>query len=112
MTLIVVLSISRILSTPRISATPALGTPIDSKIIIDSVEKTKRLLVVDGDWSSCGLSSEIISIVAENVSPDKLLNNPSRITFPDAPAPTSKILESEFYINESQIIEKVLSLVK
>ena len=86
--------------------------PIDSKIIIDSVEKTKRLLVVDGDWSSCGLSSEIISIVAESINPKKLLNCPARITFPDAPAPTSKVLESEFYISKSQIIDKVLSLVK
>ena len=76
------------------------------------MKKTKRLLVVDGDWSSCGLASEIISIIAENISPSKLLNNPSRITFPDAPAPTSKVLESEFYINESQIIEKVQSLIK
>ena len=77
-----------------------------------SLEKTKRLLVVDGDWSSCGLSSEIISIIAESINPKKLLNCPARITFPDAPAPTSKVLESEFYISKSQIIDKVLSLVK
>ena len=42
------------------------------------------------------VSSEIISIIAETISPSKLLNNPSRITFPDAPAPTSKVLESDF----------------
>ena len=86
--------------------------PIYSKDILDSVSKTRRLLVIDGDWSSCGLSSEIISIVAENVNPNTMLSKPARITFPDAPAPTSKVLEEEFYITKTQIVKKVISIVK
>src|SRR5688572_13044137 len=39
--------------------------PLDPTSIRRSVEKTSRLLVVDGDWRSCGLAGEIIAIAAE-----------------------------------------------
>ena len=29
--------------------------------------KTGRILVIDGGWSACGLSSEIIASVVENI---------------------------------------------
>ncbi len=83
--------------------------PIDYEIIINSVSKTGNLLVVDGDWSSCGIAGEIIASVLEKVEPNKLHKSPKRITLPDCPAPTSKVLEDIYYINKKDIVSKVLN---
>ncbi|MBT4959292.1 MAG: alpha-ketoacid dehydrogenase subunit beta [Flavobacteriaceae bacterium] len=82
-----------------------LLNPIDYSVIITSVKKTKRLMVVDGDWSSCGLASEIITSVMENIPPNELISSPRRLTLANAPAPTSKILEDEYYITSKKIID-------
>jgi pyruvate dehydrogenase E1 component beta subunit len=85
--------------------------PLESSVILDSVSRTGRLLVVDGDWSSCGLSSEIIARVAEAVPASQLIARPIRITLPDSPAPTSRALEEIYYPTVDLIVEKALALV-
>ena len=52
--------------------------PIDTKTLLKSIRKTKRLLVVDHAESTCGISSEIISLAVENYG-SELLSNPKRI---------------------------------
>lgn len=84
-----------------------LLNPIDYSLIINSVKKTKRLVVVDGDWSSCGLASEIITSVVESVNPQDLISKPKRVTLVDAPAPTSKYLEKDYYISTENIIDAI-----
>ena len=84
-----------------------LLNPIDYSSIINSVKKTKRLVVVDGDWSSCGLASEIITSVVESVNPQDLISKPKRVTLVDAPAPTSKYLENDYYISTENIIDAI-----
>ena len=84
-----------------------LLNPINYSTIINSVKKTKRLVVVDGDWSSCGLASEIITSVVETVNLQDLISNPKRVTLVDAPAPTSKYLENDYYISTENIIDAI-----
>ncbi len=84
-----------------------LLNPIDYSIILDSVKKTKRLLVVDGDWSSCGMAAEIICSVTESIHPKEFKSMPARVTLANAPAPTSKELEEIYYISEQDIIEAI-----
>ena len=81
--------------------------PLDLDLVINSVNKTKSLLVIDGGWSSCGLSAEIIANVVENIDVTVLRHPPSRITLPFAPAPTSCFLEKEYYPNLKDIIDRV-----
>lgn len=71
--------------------------PLDYSKITQSVQKTGRLLVVDGSWKTCGLGGEIIAGVCESVDPSALKTKPQRITLPEAPAPTSKALEDIYY---------------
>ncbi|MBX9697567.1 MAG: alpha-ketoacid dehydrogenase subunit beta [Alphaproteobacteria bacterium] len=71
--------------------------PLQYDAVVESVKKTGRLVVVDGSWRTCGLAGEIIACVAESVSPAVFKAAPLRITLPDAPAPTSKVLEQEYY---------------
>jgi pyruvate/2-oxoglutarate/acetoin dehydrogenase E1 component len=85
--------------------------PLNVDEIVKSVEKTGKLLVVDGDWASCGMAAEIITRVVEKMDLSKLKLSPKRITLPDAPAPTSKILEEYYYIKEFDIQTNIQKLV-
>lgn len=85
--------------------------PLDRSVMIDSVCKTGRLLAVDGDWATCGLASEIIASVAEGLPTGAFKEPPRRLTLPDAPAPTSKPLESAYYFQASAVTQAALSIL-
>lgn len=72
--------------------------------IVESVEKTGRLLVVDGGWRTCGIAGEVIASVSERLPPGSLASPPTRITLPDAPAPTSRELERLYYPSVSDVV--------
>jgi pyruvate dehydrogenase E1 component beta subunit len=83
--------------------------PFDSSLIIKSVKKTKKLLVIDGGWKNSGFSSEIITSVMENIDPSILEKSPKRITLPDAPAPSSSELEKIYYPTVDKIYKEIRS---
>jgi pyruvate dehydrogenase E1 component beta subunit len=87
-----------------------LLNPLRVNEIVASVEKTGKLLVVDGDWATCGMASEIIARIVEKMDLTKLKASPIRITLPDAPAPTSKVLEDAYYITENEIYDNIIKL--
>ncbi len=78
--------------------------PIDTSIIINSVKKTNRLMVVDGGWKACGLGSNIISSVFEEIDPTTIVSKPINISLKPAPAPCTKVLEEGYYTNKDDII--------
>jgi acetoin:2,6-dichlorophenolindophenol oxidoreductase subunit beta len=82
--------------------------PIDYSPIVDSVKKTGSFCVVDGGWQNCGLAGEIIAGVIERINLADLKTMPTRITLPDAPAPTSRVLEEIYYIKPEQIVQRVI----
>lgn len=77
--------------------------PLDHSVAAASVKNTGRLLAVDGSWATCGLAGEIIAGVAEALPPSAFRARPRRITLPDAPAPTSKVLEKIYYPTAQQV---------
>ena len=85
--------------------------PLDATEIIKSVRKTGRLIAVDGGWANCGLAGEVIARVMESIEPSQLRSAPRRITLPDAPAPTSKPLESAYYPAAQSIVKLAQELV-
>jgi pyruvate dehydrogenase E1 component beta subunit len=85
--------------------------PLDCGLIAQSVERTGRLLVVDGGWSNCGLAAEVIAQVSMLVDLQKWQSRPSRITIVDAPAPTSKPLEDIYYPTVETVIARVRELL-
>ena len=85
--------------------------PFDSSIIIESVKKTGHLLVVDSGTLSAGFSAEVIASICEAINPNALIKPPKRLTLPDAPAPTSHVLEREYYVKVSDVVEAVKSLL-
>lgn len=66
--------------------------PLDREAILTSVGKTGRLVVVDEDYLSYGLSGEVVATVAE-VDPGLLVTPPQRVAVPDVPIPYAHDLE-------------------
>ena len=76
--------------------------------MIESVNKTRRLVVIDGGWKNSGFSAERSASVVESSRLDKLLNLPLRITLANSPAPTSKPLEDLYYPKVEGIVKDIL----
>lgn len=85
--------------------------PLDEKIILDSIKKTGRLLVLDTGWKTGGISAEIVSLVCEKGF-NFLKKPPSRIASPDVPTPATYILEAKFYPKAQDIIKEIKELLK
>ena len=85
--------------------------PFHSKKIIESVIKTKNLLVIDSGWTAGGFSAEIIAKVVEQLPVDCLDNPPARIALPDAPAPSSRLLEKAYYTSTEDVINAVKKML-
>jgi len=66
--------------------------PLDREHVIASVRKTGRLIVVDEDYHSFGVSGEIIASVVEHDS-GMLKARPQRVAFPDIPIPFTPPME-------------------
>jgi pyruvate/2-oxoglutarate/acetoin dehydrogenase E1 component len=81
-------------------------TPWDKKTIIDSVKKTRRLLVVDPGHISFGVSAEIIATLSKEAF--RYLDSPcERIALPDTPTPSSPALEGIYYPDHKSIARKI-----
>lgn len=76
--------------------------PLDRETIIASVRKTGRLIVVDEDYHSYGLTGEIISTVVERGVPLKA--PPQRVAYPDIPIPFTRPMEQWALPNADKII--------
>ena len=85
--------------------------PLDEQIILNSVKKTGRLIIVDTDWVTGGVTAEIAAIVAEKGF--EYLKAPiKRVGWPDVPVPASYVLEEAFYPGAEQIINAVKEIVE
>ncbi|QNN58786.1 alpha-ketoacid dehydrogenase subunit beta [Diaphorobacter ruginosibacter] len=67
--------------------------PLDRESVLKSVRKTGRLLVVDEDYLSFGLSGEIAALVGEHLDTVQLKAPIRRLAVPDVPIPFSRPLE-------------------
>ena len=85
--------------------------PLDAGPVVTSVEKTNRLVVVEGDWASCGVAAEVITSVVER-APRSLHAAPRRVNLAAAPAPTSKPLEANYYPTVDDVVSTVRSTIE
>jgi pyruvate dehydrogenase E1 component beta subunit len=66
--------------------------PLDREAILTSVGKTGRLVVVDEDYLSYGVSAEVVATVTDQ-DPGMLVVPPRRVAVPDVPIPYAHDLE-------------------
>ncbi len=86
-------------------------THYDRAMILDSLRKTGRLLVADTSWIPCGVSAEIVRIVAE--TDPRLMRVPPRfLGMAWAPCPTAKALEDTFYPNLRDFVDTAAALAR
>ncbi|PLR80176.1 alpha-ketoacid dehydrogenase subunit beta [Bacillus canaveralius] len=84
--------------------------PIDKETLLTSVRKTHRLIVVDEDYLSYGVTAEVSAIVAEEALYD--MDAPvKRIAIPDVPIPYSRPLEQFVLPNAEKIFQEAMKLV-
>jgi pyruvate/2-oxoglutarate/acetoin dehydrogenase E1 component len=67
-------------------------TPLDRDVILASVRKTGRLVIVDEDYRSFGLSGEVVATITD-VDPSLLKAPVQRVAYPDVPVPYAHVLE-------------------
>lgn len=84
--------------------------PLDIDTIIKSIKKTNRCIVVEQGWSQSGVSSEIMSIIMENVF-DWLDAPVIRITGKDVPMPYAENLEKLALPSLDELINAVNELI-
>lgn len=84
--------------------------PLDRATVIGSVAKTGRLLVVDEDYQSYGLTGEIAAVIAET-DPTMLTRPFRRLAVPDVPIPYARPLEYHILPTREKIAAAVKGLL-
>ena len=80
--------------------------PFDRDTIVNSVRKTGRLVVVDEDYLSYGVTAEVIASVAE-AEQGILKAAAKRIAYPDVPPPAARTLEGACLPSVGKILSAV-----
>ncbi len=84
--------------------------PMDVPAVLNSIERTGRLVVADTAFKTGSVAGELVSQVVEQAF-GCLKKAPVRIASPDHPVPTSPFMAAEYYPGPSQIAEAVIDLV-
>jgi len=85
--------------------------PLDEDILLKSVKKTGKMVIADGGWKNCGISSDVSAFVSEKAF--QYLKAPiRRVTLPDSPAPASRMLEKKYYPDAKNITATARDLIK
>jgi len=92
---------------------PRTLIPLDGPTIIESVQKTGRLVVVDEACQTCSAAAEIIALVTSDKNAfGKLKSAPARVCGLDIPIPFSPPMEKFAIPDKSKIIEAAKSVMR
>ena len=81
-------------------------SPLDEEAILDSVENTGRLVVVDESPPRCGLATDIVSMVTKKAYAS-LKAPPEMVTSPHTPVPFARELEKAYLPSPDKIADAV-----
>jgi len=89
---------------------PRTLVPLDEDLILTSVRKTGRLVIVEEDNLTGGWAADIAAIVADEAF--FYLDAPiKRVSAPDTPAPFAPVLEACYVPSVERVIEAVRSIL-
>jgi pyruvate dehydrogenase E1 component beta subunit len=89
---------------------PRTLVPLDKELILESVRKTGRLVVVEEDNLTGGWASDIAAIVADEAF--FWLDAPiKRVSAPDTPPPFAPVMEAFYVPSEERVVEAVKSII-
>lgn len=84
--------------------------PLDIDLIINSVKKTGRVIVVSEGYKTCGFTSELIALINE-IAFDYLDAPIVRLAAADVPVPMSEILEKNSIPTKDEIINEAIRII-
>jgi pyruvate dehydrogenase E1 component beta subunit len=85
---------------------PRTLVPLDKRMVLDSIRKTNRVVVVDEAFSPCGVGAEIAALAAEEAF--YYLDSPfKRVHPPSIPAPSSPPLEQAMIPSVEHVVSAV-----
>ena len=84
--------------------------PLDMAPVYDSVEKTHRALIVEEDWTTCGMGAEIAARIGHDRF-DSLDAPVERMGQVEVPMPYAKNLEELMFPDETSVARKVMEMV-
>jgi pyruvate dehydrogenase E1 component beta subunit len=88
---------------------PRTLVPLDKDLILESVRKTGRLVIVEEDNITGGWAGDLAAIVAEEAF--YWLDAPiKRVSAPDAPAPFAPVLEKLYVPSVERVVQAVKAL--
>jgi pyruvate dehydrogenase E1 component beta subunit len=90
---------------------PRTTSPLDTETILETVEETGRIVVVDESHPRCSMATDIVSLVTENIF-GALKAAPKTVTGPHAPVPFSPALEDLYVPSVGKIEAAVLSVLE
>ena len=86
-------------------------SPLDEETVLESVKKTRRVVIVDEDYPRCSVASDVSALVAEQAF-DYLDAPPVRVTPPHTLVPYSMPLEELFIPNRDRVVEAAVSVLE
>ena len=90
---------------------PSTLWPLDLELILASVRKTGRVVIVEESPKQGGLGAEIGMQIAERI-PDYLLAPITRVAAPNTPAPFSPVMEKLYIPQPERIADTIRALNK
>ena len=86
-------------------------SPMDNETILESVRKTRKVVIVDEDYPRCSIASDISALVAEEAF-DYLDAPPRRLNAPHAPVPYSMPLEALFVPTREMVVDAAAGVLE
>ena len=86
-------------------------SPLDEETILESVKKTRKVVIVDEDYPRCSVASDLSALVAEQAF-DYLDAPPRRLTAPHTSVPYSLPLEMLWLIDEEQVYHAAMDVLE
>ena len=86
-------------------------SPMDEETILESVKKTRKIVIVDEDYPRCSFASDVSALVAEQAF-DYLDAPPQRVTPPHTSVPYSTALEPLFIPSKEGVVAAAMEVLQ
>ena len=85
-------------------------SPLDEETVIDSVRRTRRMVVTDEDYPRCSVASEISALAVEQAF-DHLDAPPRRVSPPHSSVPYSPALEERYVPRTADVVDAAMEVL-
>jgi pyruvate dehydrogenase E1 component beta subunit len=89
---------------------PRTISPLDEEIILKSVRKTGRLIVVDEDHPRCSMATDLVALITTKAF-EYLDAAPVMVTPPHTPVPFSPPMEKFYVPSPARVVESVRQMM-